>query len=247
VKGAIVIFGATSSIARAIAQCLAARGRHLILAARDTDEADRIAGDLRLRFNVEVATVVYDALDFEMQSDLAQRCVTMSDGALGGVVMAQGYMVMQSAAQADSREARAIIDVNYSSPALLLNGFADHFEQRKSGFICGVSSVAGDRGRQSNYLYGSAKAAFTAYLSGLRNRLTRSGVPVITVKPGFVDTAMTWGLPGMFLVASPAKVAKDICRAIDKGRATIYTPWFWWGIMTIIRYIPEPIFRRMKL
>src|SRR5262249_2993359 len=150
-------------------------------------------------------------------------------------------------AQSDPGLARSIIDINYTSAAILLNLAAEHFEPRGRGFICGVSSVAGDRGRQSNYVYGSAQAALTTLLGGVRDRLARARVPVIPVKPGFVDTAMTWGLPGLFLVASPQKVAADICRAIDRGKATVYTPWFWWGIMTIIKNIPEPIFRRMKL
>jgi short-subunit dehydrogenase len=244
---AVLIVGATSAIARGIANALAADGRTLILAARDTDEAERLAADLRIRHNIDAATEKYDALDSDSHSQFFQRCLDLSDGALGGVVMCQGYMAPQAAAQNDPVEARRIIDINYTSAATLLNLAAAHFEPRKRGFICGVSSVAGDRGRQSNYVYGSAKAAFTTFLQGLRNRLTPAGVPVITIKPGFVDTAMTWGLPGMFLVASPHKVGRDVRRAINKKKSTVYTPWFWWGIMTIIKSVPEPIFRRMKM
>jgi decaprenylphospho-beta-D-erythro-pentofuranosid-2-ulose 2-reductase len=247
VNNAVLILGATSAIARAIASELAVRRHNLILAARDTEEAGRIASDLRIRHGVEAIALPFDAADLDRLPAFFDECVRASDGALRGVVLAQGTMAPQADAQNDPKLARAIIDVNYTSAALLLNLAANHFEPRKSGFICGISSVAGDRGRQSNYVYGSAKAGLTTLLQGLRNRLTKSNVPVITVKPGFVDTAMTWGLPGLFLVASPQKVAGDVCRAIEKGKATIYTPWFWWGIMTIIKNIPEPIFRRMKL
>ena len=120
-------------------------------------------------------------------------------------------------------------------------------EERGSGTIVGVASVAGDRGRIGNYVYGAAKAGFATYLSGLRNRLTKAGGHVVTVKPGFVDTAMTWGLPGMFLVASPNDVAKAILNAVDKKKNEIYTPFFWRYIMLIIRNIPEAIFKKMSI
>ena len=109
-----------------------------------------------------------------------------------------------------------------------------------------VTSVAGDRGRFSNYVYGSAKAGFATYLSGLRNRLNRSGAHVVTVKPGFVDTSMTWGVEGMFLVAAPAAVAKSIAKAVEKKKNVIYTPGFWWFIMTIIKLVPERIFKKLS-
>jgi short-subunit dehydrogenase len=140
-----------------------------------------------------------------------------------------------------------MIDVNYSSAVSVLEQAAVHFEEKKRGFVCAITSVAGDRGRQSNYLYGSTKAALNTYLQGLRHRLSKSGVDVLTVKPGFVDTRMTWGLPGLFLVASPDKVAKDVCWAIRKRRNVTYTPWFWRGIMSIICAVPDFIFRRTKL
>jgi len=117
----------------------------------------------------------------------------------------------------------------------------------KRGFIIGISSVAGDRGRQSNYVYGAAKGALSLYLQGLRNRLHPSGVRVITIKPGFVDTAMTYGLPGMFLVASPQAVGESIASSPGKSADVVYLPWFWRYIMLIIKHIPEPIFKRLKL
>jgi short-subunit dehydrogenase len=154
---------------------------------------------------------------------------------------------IQSEAQNDLKTARQAIDVNFTSVVSLLTFVANDFEARRHGFICVFSSVAGDRGRQSNYVYGSAKAALSAFLGGLRNRLFKSGVHVTTVKPGFVDTAMTWGLPGMFLVASPEAVAEDTFRAVSHGRSQIYTPFFWRYIMLIIKSVPEFVFKRMKM
>ena len=139
------------------------------------------------------------------------------------------------------------MQVNYGSAVDLLEPIAAQMERRGAGFIVVVSSVAGDRGRQSNYHYGAAKGALSLYTQGLRNRLFKAGVTVLTVKPGFVDTAMTWGLPGLFLVASPRRVARDITRALRRRRSVIYTPGFWRGIMFMIRSIPEPVFKRMKL
>jgi len=138
---------------------------------------------------------------------------------------------------------------HYASAVSLANRFASLLVARGSGYICGVSSVAGERGRQSNYFYGSTKAAFSAYLAGLRNRLFRHGVAVVTIKPGFVDTSMTWGLLNVNspLVAQPDRVARTIAKAIQKRRNVVYVPWFWAGIMCVIRLIPEALFKRLSL
>jgi decaprenylphospho-beta-D-erythro-pentofuranosid-2-ulose 2-reductase len=139
------------------------------------------------------------------------------------------------------------MNANLTEAAMILEQFAAHFEARGSGFIVGVASVAGDRGRQSNYIYGASKAGFAAYLQGLRARMTKSGVRVLTVKPGFVDTKMTFGLPGLFLVASPESVGRTIHRAVLRERDVIYVPWFWRWILLIIRLIPERVFKRLSL
>ena len=166
---------------------------------------------------------------------------------MAGVVLCHGLLPEQSEAQTKWEVARRTIDVNFTSAVSVLNGAAEYLEPRGKGFLCVLSSVAGDRGRQSNYLYGSAKGALSIYLQGLRQRLSKRGIVVTTVKPGFTDTAMTWGLPGLFLVATPQKVAEDIYRAVCKRRGTVYTPWFWRIIMAIIKSVPEPIFNRIKL
>jgi decaprenylphospho-beta-D-erythro-pentofuranosid-2-ulose 2-reductase len=140
-----------------------------------------------------------------------------------------------------------IIASNYMGPALLLDRLANLMLPQKQGFIIGIASVAGDRGRQSNFIYGSAKGGFALFLQGLRNRVFREGIRVLTIKPGFVDTAMTYGLSGMFLVAQPDEIGEDIVRSLEKGRDSTYLPRFWRYIMLVIRLIPEKIFKRMGL
>lgn len=243
-----VIVGATSEIARAVARELAKDGKPLLLAARDGEELEVLAEDLRIRSGVEVTTITIDVADFDTHEDFVNRCISAL-GTVEGIVLCQGFMADQEQAAGNWSLARQMIDVNFASAVSLGNRFATHMVANGRGYVCGVSSVAGDRGRQSNYIYGATKAAFSTYLGGLRNRLYRSGVAVITVKPGFVDTAMTWGLlkPGSPLVAAPERVARDIARAIRKRKNVVYTPWFWAVVMLIIRLIPEPIFKRLSL
>ena len=259
----VLILGATSAIARAVADRLAAQGCRLVIAARETEELDRLAADLRFRHRAEVTPLRFDALDFDAHPAFMEAAAGHLGGRLDGVVLCHGAMAEQAEAQTDFALARRMIDTNYTSAVSVLNLAAERLESppstptpspqpdAQSGgfqrFLCVISSVAGDRGRPSNYIYGSTKAALDAYLEGLRARLFKAGVAVTTVKPGFVDTAMTWGLPGMFLVAKPQMVARDMDRAIKKGSAVVYTPWFWRIIMAIIRAIPRPVFNRMKL
>lgn len=241
----VLILGATSAIARATAAEFARCGTRLYLAARDADELRRIAADLRLRHNVEIRHGVFDAEATETHAAFLQSVINeMSD--LSGVVLAFGYLGDPHAAR-DFPEAGKIIARNFTGAASILGHCANYFEPMKRGFIIGISSVAGDRGRQSNYVYGAAKGALSLYLQGLRNRLFASGVRVITIKPGFVDTAMTYGMPGLFLVATPQYIGERIVRALDKSADVVYLPWFWRYIMLIIRHIPESIFKRMKL
>ena len=245
--GPVLILGATSSIAKAAAHQFAQAGHPLILAARDEDEARRDAADLRLRYGVAATARAFDATDFGSHPAFVGACLNDNGAALEGVVLCHGTMAEQDDAAKDFDLARRMIDVNYTSAVSVLNPIADHLSRLGRGFVCAVSSVAGDRGRGSNYLYGSTKAALSTYLQGLRNRLSRSGVRVVTVKPGFVDTALTFGRPGMFLIASPQRVGRDVFNAVRRGRSEVYTPWFWRGIMGIIKAIPEPVFKRMKL
>lgn len=242
---AVLVLGATSAIARATAAAFAARGASLYLASRDMDELQRSAADLRIRYGVEVRYGAFDAEATATHEEFFRKVLAEMQG-LSGVVLAFGYLGDQMAARGFSRGERVIAS-NFTGAASILSLCADYFEPKKSGFIIGISSVAGDRGRQSNYVYGAAKGALSLYLQGLRNRLYPSGVRVITVKPGFVDTAMTFGLPGLFLVASPQHVGERIVRALDKSADEVYLPWFWRYIMLIIKLIPEPVFKRLKL
>jgi len=239
--------GATSGIAKATAYHWAKQSRPLILAARDSAELSLLASDLRLRFGATVVEMKFDALDFDEHHKFFQQCAAAFTEGLEGIIIAFGAMLDQDQCQKDFASAKRVIDTNYSAAVSLCELAAAYFERRKSGYICGISSVAGDRGRQSNYIYGSSKAAFSTYLQGLRNRLFKSNVSVITVKPGFVDTPMTWGLISSPLMVSSSKAAADIAKAIQRRRDVIYTAFFWRYIMLIIRSIPEWLFKRLKL
>lgn len=243
----ILILGATSGIARAVAEQLAVEKNDLILTGRNLEELDKTAADLHVRYGIKTQVQKFDALDFDSHPAFFNACVQAAGGDLHGVVLCHGYMVSQAEAQKNFAEARRMIDVNYTSAVSLLNLAASYLEERKTGFLCAISSVAGDRGRQSNFIYGSTKAALNTYLEGLFNRLFKSGVAVINIKPGFVDTRMTRGLPGLFLVAKPDRVGRDICRAIRWRKRVAYTPWFWWFIMTIVCNIPSFLFKRTKI
>jgi decaprenylphospho-beta-D-erythro-pentofuranosid-2-ulose 2-reductase len=245
-NGTVLILGAVSAIARGVADAFARRGYDLYLAGRDLEELERLASDLQVRHGVSVDFGQFDALAMGNHAALVRGIVT-EVGELAGVVWAVGYMPAQEEALSDPSQVRRIVDTNFTAAMSVLDACAANLVNMGSGFIVAISSVAGDRGRQSNYYYGAAKGALTLYLQGLRNRLYPTGVRVLTVKPGFVDTSMTWGLPGLFLVASPEQVGGAIASAVERGRDVLYVPWFWRYIMLIIRHIPERLFKRLKL
>jgi len=240
----VLIIGARSDIAKALARKYAEQGYDLYLGARQAVELEDFANDIKVRTERDVRCVELDILDYASHQDFYNALI---DKPLG-LITAVGYLGEQQKAQSDFNEAKKIIDTNYTGIVSLLNIIADDFEARKDGFIVGISSVAGDRGRKNNYLYGSAKAALTAYLSGLRNRLYGANVHVLTVKPGFVNTQMTAGidLPEK-LTAQPEEVANDIYQAQNKGKNVLYTKWKWKWVMLIIRNIPEWKFKGMSL
>jgi decaprenylphospho-beta-D-erythro-pentofuranosid-2-ulose 2-reductase len=243
---AVLILGATSAIARHVAASFAARGHALFLAGRDVAEVERLAADLRLRHNVETAAGRFDAEDYEGHRAFVKDVVRRM-GDLEGVVVAFGYLGEQEAAEKDYEETFRVIDRNFTAAVSVLNHCAEFFETRRAGFIVAISSVAGDVGRRSNYLYGAAKGGLNVYLQGLRARLFRAGVRVLTVKPGFVDTPMTFGRPGLFLVASPAEVGEKIVRATLRGSDVTYVPWFWRFVMLAIKLTPERVRKRLRL
>ena len=240
----ILIIGAKSDIAKATAREYAKHGYDLYLAARNVSELDEFTNDVTVRTERTVKTVELDILDYKRH----QAFYDQLDEKPLGVISAIGYLGEQEKAQSDFSEAQRIMDTNYTGVVSLFNIIADDFEKRRSGFIVGISSVAGDRGRKSNYIYGSAKAALTTYLSGLRNRLYDAQVHVLTVKPGFVATKMTEGmdLPEK-LTAQPEEVAEDIYNAQQKEKNVLYTKWMWRWVMLVIKMIPEWKFKKMNI
>jgi decaprenylphospho-beta-D-erythro-pentofuranosid-2-ulose 2-reductase len=241
----VLILGANSDIARAIADRFGgAEGAHFCLASRDVDDLERQGKDLEIRHGVQARALYFDALDFASHRSFYESLDPKPDM----VIVAFGYLGDQSRAQADFDEARRIVETNFLGCVSILEIVAGDFEARGRGTILGISSVAGERGRQSNYMYGSAKSALTTYLSGLRNRLCSRNVRVVTVLPGVVRTKMTEGLrfPQM-LSAVPEETAEDVYRAFKSGRDVVYTKWFWRWIMMIIRMLPERIFKKLKL
>ena len=240
----LLIIGAKSDIAKATAREYAKHGYDLYLAARNSSELEAFAKDIITRTQRAVKIVELDILDYKSHQTFYNQ---LKEKPLG-VVSAIGYLGEQGKAQSDFDEAEQIMNTNYTGVVSLFNIIANDFEKRRSGFMVGISSVAGDRGRKSNYIYGSAKAALTTYLSGLRNRLYDAQVQVLTVKPGFVATKMTedMDLPKK-LTAQPEEVAEDIYSAQQKGKDVLYTKWIWRWVMLIIRNIPEFQFKKMSI
>lgn len=239
----VMVIGATSDVGKALAHHYAAAGSPLVLTVRDADRFQADAEDLRLRYGVAVDVVACDVLDIGRHAVMLDALPRLPDI----VVCVVGVLGDQAVSARDEGAARLVMDSNYVAPALLLGALANRFEARGSGVLVGISSVAGDRGRASNYIYGSAKAGFTAFLSGLRARLSRTPVHVVTVKPGFIDTRMTAGmkLPPA-LTAQPEEVAAAIARAVTKRRNVIYVRPVWGLIMCIIRHVPEALFKKLK-
>jgi decaprenylphospho-beta-D-erythro-pentofuranosid-2-ulose 2-reductase len=240
-----LILGAKSDIARALAHVWAQNGYDLYLAGRKAiTEIEPDAKDIAIRHNISAKAVEFDAIAF----DTHQAFYASLDPKPEVVICVLGFMPDQKACEADPSLARQVMATNYIGCANILSIAANDMEVRKSGSIIGISSVAGERGRASNYFYGSAKAGFTGFLSGLRNRLALQGLHVLTVKPGFVYTKMTEGLPlPAPLTAQPEQVAQDIFKAWGKRKNVLYTKWMWRWIMAIIRSIPEWKFKKMKL
>lgn len=240
----VLIVGATSDIARELGHAYGKAGYDLVLAARQSERLKNDQSDFQIRYEVQTELLELDLLDFDSHATQLAPVLDSCEG----LILVAGYLGDHEKAKTDWDESQRILNTNFNGAVSILNLAAQHFENRKSGWITGISSVAGDRGRASNYYYGSAKAGLTAYLSGLRNRLQASGVHVLTVKPGFVATKMTEGLPlPKPLTASAKQVAQASYKAQKKGKNVLYTIWPWFWIMFIIKHIPEGIFKKLKL
>jgi short-subunit dehydrogenase len=241
-----LVIGATSMIAQATTRLFAEDGYPLYLVARDQNKLDATAADLKVRGALAVHTEALDVLDYNQHKSVIDAAAKVLDG-LDLVLIAHGTLPEQKACEQSFDLTRQEFEINALSTISLLTHLANYFEDKGQGTIAVISSVAGDRGRQSNYVYGSAKGAVTLYLQGLRNRLHKSKVDVITVKPGFVDTPMTEGMSKGILWSKPEKIADRIYHATNSGRDVVYAPWFWRYIMLVIRMIPEPLFKRLNL
>lgn len=243
----VLIVGATSAIAHAVARRYAARGARLFLVARRAAALEANAGDLRTRGAAEVRTAVLDLNRTEQQASMLDSAYA----AFGGfdlALVAHGSLPDQPLGERSIDHALAAFDTNARSVIALLTLLAQRFESDGDGAIGVIASPAGERGRASNYIYGAGKAAVIAFAAGLRNRLHGRGVRVLTILPGFVDTPMTAAIARKgFLWASPPRVALDIEAALDRGFGVVYTPWFWRWIMAVIRAIPERLFVRLGL
>ena len=242
----ILVLGATSGIAEATCRIWAAEGASLFLVGRNADKVAAVAADLKTRGAVFIDTAVVDLDDTAQHPSLLAHAVNTLGG-LDIAYLAHGILGDQLAAEKDFPVAEQILHTNLTAPVSLLTWLANYCVQRRAGTLAVISSVAGDRGRKSNYVYGASKAGLSAFLGGLRNRVDREGVTVLTIKPGPVKTGMTAGMKGSEKFADVNAVAKTIASAIEAGKDTLYVPFQWQPIMFIIRNIPESIFKKLNL
>jgi decaprenylphospho-beta-D-erythro-pentofuranosid-2-ulose 2-reductase len=242
----ILILGATSALAHETAKYFIKDGAELVLVARSSEKLEAVRGDLQVRGARQIATIEADLADLARHQETVEATLKPFSG-LDLVLIAYGTLGDQKRDEQDVQETLREFTTNGTSVISLLTLLGNYFEQQKRGCIAVISSVAGDRGRQSNYIYGAAKAAVTTFLSGLRNRLAKSGVTVITIKPGIVDTPMTAHMPRGRLVANPQVVGRGIYKAILRRKNVVYLPGYWRLIMWIIRSIPEPVFKKLNI
>jgi short-subunit dehydrogenase len=242
----ILLIGATSAIAEAVARLWAEQGNSLYLVGRDNERLQAMAADLQVRGAATAAWATLDVSCFERHASVLDAAAE----ALGGIdiaLIAHGVLPDQKACERDVDVALHALTVNALSVISLAGQLANRLESQGSGTIAVIGSVAGDRGRQSNYVYGTGKAAVETFLHGLRNRLHRRGVAVLTIKPGFVDTPMTAATRKGALWATPTSVATGIVKAIERRADVVYLPGFWRLVMVAIRMVPETVFKRLGL
>lgn len=242
----VAIIGATSAIAYETAKCFAHDGAELFLVARSSEKLATLAGDLQVRGAKRIETCQLDLNEIERHQELFDTILSKL-GELDILFIAHGTLGNQHKCELSVDETLKELTTNFTSVISLLTISANYFEQRKRGCIAVISSVAGDRGRGSNYVYGTAKGAVTIFLQGLRNRLAKSNVVVLTIKPGFVDTPMTAGIKKGPLFAQPGAIGQGIYKAMQQGKDVVYLPGFWRLIMFVVKALPEGAFKRLSL
>ncbi len=243
----VVILGATSGIAQALQRLMAGAGTEMLLVGRSQERLDAVQADLVARGAGHVSTLTADLAD-NIQHERILHGATEMLGNFDAVVVAYGSMLDQDACQTSHELALQQVNADFTSAVSLLTLFGEYFRERGSGTIAVITSVAGDRGRRPNYVYGAAKGGLSIFLQGLRSRLHPFGVRVVTIKPGPVDTPMTAHIKKSAIFAKPARVAADIFKQLTKGRADIvYTPWYWRWIMLMLRMVPESRFKKMSV
>lgn len=241
-----IVFGVTSRIARETALRFAERGMTVIVTGREPAELERLAADIRVRTGATAVAQACDARDALAHRGLIAD-LEAAHGPIEYAVLAFGDMGEQRQAEHDPDLLVRVLETNFVGAAALCEALAEPMAERGRGGIAVLGSVAGDRGRQSNYIYGSAKGGLAVYLQGLRNRLFARGVHVMTVKLGFIDTRMTWGLKTKIPIASPEAASRAIVGGLDRRVDTLYYPAFWRVVMTVLRHVPERAFKRLSL
>ncbi|MGB8346030.1 MAG: SDR family oxidoreductase [Ktedonobacteraceae bacterium] len=242
----LLIIGATSAIAQEAAKCFAADGAELFLVGRSAQKLQAVANDLTVRGAKRVETFVIDLDDFERHAAMLDAAIAAFDG-IDAALLAYGTLGDQRKCELSVAETMREFTTNCSSVIALLTLLANYFEGQRRGCIAAITSVAGDRGRRSNYVYGAAKGAVSLFLQGLRGRLSSAGVSVLTIKPGLVDTPMTAGIKKGPIFASARAVGQGVYQAMQARKEVVYVPRYWRLIMLVVRSIPERAFKRVRL
>lgn len=241
-----IIAGATSSIAKEFARLVAKQGDDLILLGRDQEKLKAEQADLQIRYDVSVDCLFFDAIDTHMHEDIVKQCVAIAKKPIH-VLVAFGYMPVNDALDCTLSDAVKTMQVNYNGAACFMLALIPFLKNQKKSHVLVLGSVAGDRGRSSNFVYGSAKAGLAQFCEGLRAALFKTGVTVTLMRLGYIDTPLTYGKPGYFLAASPKSCASACLRFAKCGAAARYFPWFWRWIMLIFQSMPRMLFHRLKV